>query len=209
MPTVRTGGGNRIGNRDLDGPDLQVLLQHAGLQRQEIGASATLPGGRASWLLADGEHSFKLAGCREIGGQVLLGVAGQRDQSRRRDALGGDAQIVCITSPPLGGAADLEHARTHRRLTLQVVKSVLRRGVSPGALYQKAESFTQRDVVTAKVINLGVQRDSQRGRGPGQRCIGADVAAPAPVASIDKLGELPQRTTAEAELEIEWRLAQT
>src|SRR5665811_2173106 len=106
----------RLGDRHLYGSDLQVLLQHPGLQGQEIAASAACPGGRASWLLADGKYSFKLAGCREVRGQVLLGMAGKGDNSGSRDALGGDTQIVRIASPSLGVAADFEHARTNRRL---------------------------------------------------------------------------------------------
>ena len=121
---------------------LQVLLQHGGMERKLVAASAPFPHRcPAAWQLTHGEDGLHIAGCGEIGVGGPSWHGGRGPPSVRRES----ARPICPNRKPLRPAlrvaADPEHSSADRRFALHVAQGIIGRGVGSGAVHPQAQAL--------------------------------------------------------------------
>src|SRR5271166_3907568 len=143
-------------------------------------------------ILMDGEFSVSTSRRCEVLREVLFGVSCKGNDPIQWNLFGRDAEVVALASPADDVAPNRQQSRTYRRLALNTAYRVVGRRIRSRAMYAQGQSFAERNVISAKIIDARVERHRQRSGRSRQDGGRGQTSTPATVPSVNQCRDLAQ-----------------
>src|SRR5579862_57156 len=145
---------------------------------------------------------------RQVLRQIFFDALYNHRGSARRYIFRRDRYRITMASRKSHVSRQCDETASNRSVAHDLLKLVRDRAVFPIAMRSHLQRASAGDVISAKIIDRAVTRDSQLSRSPRQRDLKLNPSTPAQIVSSKQLGQLSELRTAPLHTELQRRFLQ-